>query len=81
MVDTVDSLLRTIMDIKPGLEELSGDTRFEELRLDSLDEVEILLACERQYMAPITHGQLNACATLEDLARLIDQKRGRSAPR
>jgi acyl carrier protein len=80
MDETLQSVLSTVASVKTGsLDQLSADSRIEELRLDSLDEVEILMGLEDAHQVEIDQATVKSCATLGDLARLIDRQRGKAA--
>ena len=57
---------------------LSGETRIDSLQLDSLDEVEVLMALEDKLSVEIDQAQVNGCRTLGDLAALIEVQLGRA---
>lgn len=52
---------------------LSGDTAIDSLKLDSLDEVEILMSLEEKLGVVAEQSQVNACRTLGDLALLMQK--------
>ena len=77
MADTLQSVVRAVASVKSDMSpELSGDSRIEDLRLDSLDEVEILMALEDEHQVEIDQAQVKSCATLGELSLLIDRLRG-----
>ena len=80
MVDGLDSVLQVIATVKSGLaDQLTAASRIEDLRLDSLDEVEILMALEDAHDIEIDQAQVKSCATLGDLGRLVDVQKSRKA--
>lgn len=58
---------------------LSGETRIDSLQLDSLDEVEVLMALEDKLSVEIDQAQVNACRTLGDLAALVEAQLSRAS--
>ena len=58
---------------------LSGETRIDSLQLDSLDEVEVLMALEDKLSVEIDQAQVNACRTLGDLAAMVEAQLSRAS--
>ena len=56
-----------------SLDTLSQDTPIESLKLDSLDEVEILMSLEETLGVVADQAAVNACRTLGDLAQLLQK--------
>jgi acyl carrier protein len=75
MTDVLGSVMAAITTVKSDTGgNLTAETRIDDLRLDSLDEVEILMALEDQHQVEIDQAQVKSCATLGDLARLIERQ-------
>lgn len=53
-----------------GVEATEKDT-FEDLYMDSLDLVEIIIECEKEFSYPITDDKVQNLKTVEDLVNLI----------
>ena len=53
-----------------GVEATEEDT-FEDLYMDSLDLVEIIIECEKEFSYPITDDKVQNLKTVEDLVNLI----------
>lgn len=53
-----------------GVEATEKDT-FEDLYMDSLDLVEIIIECEKEFGYPITDDKVQNLKTVEDLVNLI----------
>lgn len=53
-----------------GVEAAEKDT-FEDLYMDSLDLVEIIIECEKEFGYPITDDKVQNLKTVEDLVNLI----------
>ena len=53
-----------------GVEATEEDT-FEDLYMDSLDLVEIIIECEKEFGYPITDDKVQNLKTVEDLVNLI----------
>ncbi|HHW45826.1 MAG TPA: acyl carrier protein [Clostridiales bacterium] len=53
--------------------EITMDTTFEELGLDSLDAVDLVMACEEQFSVTIEMDE--ALKTVGDVVRLIDSQK------
>ena len=62
VIDIVDDVL--------GVEASEEDT-FEDLYADSLDLVEIIIECEKEFSYPITDDKVQNLKTVEDLVNLI----------
>lgn len=76
MTESLESVLQAVAAVKPDLAAgLSGDSRIDGLRLDSLDEVEVLMALEDSHGVEIDQAQVKSCDTLGDLARLIEKQK------
>lgn len=62
VIDIVNDIL--------GIEATEEDT-FEDLYMDSLDLVEIIIECEKEFGYPITDDKVQNLKTVEDLVNLI----------
>lgn len=62
VIDIVNDIL--------GVEATEKDT-FEDLYMDSLDLVEIIIECEKEFSYPITDDKVQNLKTVEDLVNLI----------
>lgn len=62
VIDIVNDIL--------GVEATEEDT-FEDLYMDSLDLVEIIIECEKEFSYPITDDKVQNLKTVEDLVNLI----------
>lgn len=62
VIDIVNDIL--------GIEATEEDT-FEDLYMDSLDLVEIIIECEKEFSYPITDDKVQNLKTVEDLVNLI----------
>ena len=62
VIDIVNDML--------GVEATEKDT-FEDLYMDSLDLVEIIIECEKEFGYPITDDKVQNLKTVEDLVNLI----------
>ena len=62
VIDIVNDIL--------GVEVTEEDT-FEDLYMDSLDLVEIIIECEKEFSYPITDDKVQNLKTVEDLVNLI----------
>ena len=62
VIDIVNDIL--------GVEATEEDT-FEDLYMDSLDLVEIIIECEKEFGYPITDDKVQNLKTVEDLVNLI----------
>lgn len=62
VIDIVNDIL--------GVEAIEEDT-FEDLYMDSLDLVEIIIECEKEFGYPITDDKVQNLKTVEDLVNLI----------
>ena len=56
-------------DLEPG--RLREDTTFEELNFDSLDVVDLIMACEDEF--GVTIGEDQELKTVGDLLKIIDE--------
>ena len=54
-----------------GREEITSADTFEDLYMDSLDLVEIIIECEKEFSYPITDDKVQNLKTVEDLVNLI----------
>jgi len=74
MVDLLDEVLLAVAAVTDQeIESLSAERLIEDLRLDSLDEVEILMSLEEKLDVALDQTQVNSCRTLGDLAMLISK--------
>lgn len=74
MSDALPAVLRAVSATTGrSLETLSPETPIESLKLDSLDEVEILMSLEDKLGVVADQAEVNACATLGDLAQLLQK--------
>lgn len=54
-----------------GSEGISSEDTFEDLCVDSLDLVEIIIECEKEFSYPITDDKVQNLKTIGDLVNLI----------
>ena len=54
-----------------GGEEITSADTFDDLYADSLDLVEIIIECEKEFSYPITDDKVQNLKTVEDLVNLI----------
>ena len=54
-------------------DQLSADTRFDEVGADSIDVVELVMALEEELGVQMTDDQLERVTTLGELARLAEE--------
>lgn len=54
-----------------GREEITSADTFDDLYADSLDLVEIIIECEKEFSYPITDDKVQNLKTVEDLVNLI----------
>ena len=52
-------------------EKVTSEDTFEDLYIDSLDLVEIIIECEKEFSYPITDGKVQNLKTVGDLVNLI----------
>jgi acyl carrier protein len=74
MAETLDQVIAAVRDVKgeKAPAGLAAATSIEALKLDSLDEVEIMMLLEDRMGVEIDQAQIRRCATLEDLSRMIE---------
>lgn len=68
-MDIEERVIDIVNDIL-GVEATEEDT-FEDLYMDSLDLVEIIIECEKEFSYPITDDKVQNLKTVEDLVNLI----------
>ena len=54
-----------------GSEGISSENTFEDLYVDSLDLIEIIIECEKEFSYPITDDKVQNLKTIGDLVNLI----------
>ncbi len=69
----LEKLEKIFMEYKDDLESgrLREDTTFEELNFDSLDVVDLIMACEDEF--GVTIGEDQELKTVGDLLKIIDE--------
>lgn len=65
----VISIVSEVLGI--GREEITSADTFDDLYADSLDLVEIIIECEKEFSYPITDDKVQNLKTVEDLVNLI----------
>lgn len=68
-MDIEERVIDIVNDVL-GVEATEKDT-FEDLYMDSLDLVEIIIECEKEFSYPITDDKVQNLKTVEDLVNLI----------
>lgn len=80
MQETRDALLAILTgEFRIPADEISGDTTFEALGLDSLDLVELTMLVDERLGVEIPDDRLEDIATLDDAVRVVDELRAVSA--
>lgn len=69
MIGIEERVIDIVNDVL-GVEATEEDT-FEDLYMDSLDLVEIIIECEKEFGYPITDDKVQNLKTVEDLVNLI----------
>lgn len=74
MAETLEQVITAVRDVKGDKtpEGLDATTLIEALKLDSLDEVEIMMLLEDRLGLEIDQAQIRGCRTIEDLSQAID---------
>lgn len=67
--EKVISIVSEVLGI--GREEITSADTFDDLYADSLDLVEIIIECEKEFGYPITDDKVQNLKTIEDLVNLI----------
>lgn len=67
--EKVISIVSEVLGI--GREEITSADTFDDLYADSLDLVEIIIECEKEFSYPITDDKVQNLKTIEDLVNLI----------
>ena len=67
---SIETRVINIINEELGVEATEEDT-FEDLYMDSLDLVEIIIECEKEFGYPITDDKVQNLKTVEDLVNLI----------
>ena len=67
---SIETRVINIINEELGVEATEEDT-FEDLFADSLDLVEIIIECEKEFSYPITDDKVQNLKTVEDLVNLI----------
>ena len=67
---SIETRVINIINEELGVEATEEDT-FEDLYMDSLDLVEIIIECEKEFGYPITDDKVQNLKTVEDLVILI----------
>ena len=67
--EKVISIVSEVLGI--GREEITSVDTFDDLYADSLDLVEIIIECEKEFSYPITDDKVQNLKTVEDLVNLI----------
>lgn len=67
---SIETRVINIINEELGVEATEEDT-FEDLYMDSLDLVEIIIECEKEFSYPITDDKVQNLKTVEDLVNLI----------
>lgn len=67
---SIETRVINIINEELGVEATEEDT-FEDLYIDSLDLVEIIIECEKEFGYPITDDKVQNLKTVEDLINLI----------
>lgn len=76
MSETIHDVIRAIQDVKgSSAEGITAETTVETLKLDSLDEVEIMMLLEERLGIDIDQAQIRRCRTVAELARAIEAMR------
>lgn len=68
MLEKIEKLLGEYKDVEPGT--LKAETTFEELELDSLDLVDMAMACEDEFGVSVEVNE--ELKTIGDLIRVIE---------
>jgi acyl carrier protein len=74
MAETLEQVIAAVRDVKgeKAPADLDAATPIEALKLDSLDEVEIMMLLEDRLGLEIDQAQIRRCLTIEDLSRTLD---------
>lgn len=74
MADILQQVIAAVRDVKgeKAPEGLDASTPIEALKLDSLDEVEIMMLLEDRLGLEIDQARIRQCRTIEDLSRTLD---------
>jgi acyl carrier protein len=74
MAETLEQVIAAVRDVKgeKAPAGLDAATPIEALKLDSLDEVEIMMLLEDRLGLEIDQAQIRRCLTIEDLSRTLD---------
>ena len=77
MAETLEQVIAAVRDVKGDKtpEGLDASTPIEALKLDSLDEVEIMMLLEDRLHLEIDQAQIRQCHTIADLSRTLDSLR------
>ena len=67
--EKVISIVSEVLGI--GGEKITSADTFDDLYVDSLDLVEIIIECEKEFSYPITDDKVQNLKTVEDLVNLI----------
>ena len=67
---SIETRVINIINEELGVEATEEDT-FEDLYMDSLDLVEIIIECEKEFSYPITDDKVQNLKTVGDLVNLI----------
>lgn len=71
--DTLFGLLKNLSHVQNN-ENLSSDTKIEDLNLDSLDILELEMEIDKVFNVQIPTEKFSMCAHLHDLCNLIDEQ-------
>lgn len=69
MLEKIEKLLGEYKDVEPG--SLTAETTFEELELDSLDLVDMAMACEDEFGVTVEVNE--NLKTIGDLMKVIEE--------
>ena len=67
--EKVISIVSEVLGI--GREEITSADTFDDLYADSLDLIDIIIECEKEFSYPITDDKVQNLKTVEDLVNLI----------
>ncbi len=68
----IEEIMNEYKELEPG--SLTGETTFEELELDSLDLVDMAMACEDKFGVTVEISE--DIKTVGDLMKVIDEQKG-----
>jgi acyl carrier protein len=76
-MDTVDSKVRSILELQLGVEaeEMADDSRIvEDLSADSLDTIEIVMACEDEFGIEIADEDAEKIHTVAEMTLYLERR-------